>query len=168
MNFRRTLRIATIAASALGVFALTAGPASAAVNPTVATLRVSNGTADFGSGLHANGAPTGLAVVEEFAAELGLVQQIHGTLYVDRTSSGCAGVKFVWKDAGVVVRSQQYSKCGPGGSPNAAANQLAISDHVVSPVSSDGVDTLTVTTGIASGPKGLGALAKTKSVTVSL
>jgi hypothetical protein len=163
MKYRRTIPMAGALAALLAFSAVGhagALPAFGTVT-TVATVKVSNVNADFGSGPHSDGVPTGRAVVTESITTEGISILLRGTLYVDRATAGCAGVEFTWKNAGEVVRTRQVNKCGPGGDPNLSTNQASIFEPLL-----DFADTLTVTTGIPN-PGGFGLL-KTRSVTVSV
>jgi hypothetical protein len=96
MSWHRSSGFCAVAIVALAL--LTAGPALGAVAGIDRELLVGTGgghpgDADFGSGFHANGNPTGpYTVTWNFTPSDGVVRvnaRIKGTRYVDRIGSGC-------------------------------------------------------------------------------
>ena len=88
------------------------------------------GDADFGSGFHANGVPTGpYSVTWDFTPAAGVVQvsaRVQGTLYLDRLGSGLRArllVDFQDLDFNLLAR-RTFQFCGPGFDANNSANQL--------------------------------------------
>ncbi len=89
------------------------------------------GDADFGSGFHANGVPTGpYSVTWDFTPAAGVVQvsaRVQGTLYLDRLGSGCVRllVDFQDRDFNNLAR-RTFQFCASGFDANNSANQQAV------------------------------------------
>jgi len=89
---------------------------------------IEDGAADFGSGLHLNGSPTGTA---DIGLDLSLDTLVHGnvtgTLYWDSTSAGCARmfIDFLDENSAVLHTTGPIDECGAQGG-NALVNQRAI------------------------------------------
>lgn len=96
-------------------------------------VKIDSGNADFGSGTHAFGSPTGNANVTINRAFPGglLNSTVTGTLYWDSLlSPGCARAIVNFQDGtGNTVFSRVNDACGPGGDANSASNQTAIDDY---------------------------------------
>lgn len=95
------------------------------------------GNADFGSGFHANGVPSGPYTVSwDYTAVNGVVvvtARVSGTLYVDRLGSGCSRLLVNFQDINFnnLFATQVVQFCGPGFDANNSANQHAVG--IVSP-----------------------------------
>jgi len=130
---RRPLRILSV----FSVFALalcvTSRDASAAVAGVDRNILAGSnsfpGDADFGSGMHLNGTPTGpFTVTWDYAPINGVVvvtATVNGTLYMDSLFSGCARLKVQFQDINrnIISAPQPTQFCGPGGDANSSANQ---------------------------------------------
>jgi len=98
------------------------------------------GNADFGSGFHANGVPTGPYTVSwDYTAVNGVVvvtARVSGTLYVDRLGGGCSRLLVNFQDINFtnLFATQSVQFCGPGFDANNTANQRAVG--IVSPADS--------------------------------
>ena len=130
----RFLWVAAIVALTLTVFT---SPAWAVIVQT--SLRTINaGRADFGSGSHQFGGPSGNATItydwSTSTGQLRVTGRVRGTLYVDSAfSSACARLVIRFRDstnANLAVR--QIDKCGPGGDANDAHNHLAVDESFTS------------------------------------
>jgi hypothetical protein len=132
MRIVRTARLLGIcsAATVLGLFAFSA-PASAAT-AGVSKGTINGGEADFGTGAHYLGSPTGpYTVTWDYSVSGGTLiktAHIHGYLYVDKLfGGGCARLKILYLNlAGTTITSQTSQFCGPGGDANNQTNQFLV------------------------------------------
>ena len=87
------------------------------------------GDADFGSGTHLSGTPTGpFTVTWDYTPINGVVAvtaTVNGTLYMDSLFGGCARLKVQFQDINrnIISAPQPIQFCGPGGDANSSANQ---------------------------------------------
>jgi hypothetical protein len=138
---------ATFTTRALGLgLALVAGATLAAAPSANAAAagtfagRINGGVADFGSGLHALGAPTGDGTVAwDFSptadgSDLIVTARVRGTLYWDAADPGRARVIVTFEDRSQnVLATRIVDVEGPGGNANLAANQSSINIPFSSP-----------------------------------
>ena len=91
---------------------------------------INNGTADFGSPLHAGGTPLNPAGIALRLREDGRIGgSVDGTLFWDSTSAGCSHLIVQFRDINNVnLRTRTFDACGPnGGNALLASNQKAVS-----------------------------------------
>jgi len=134
MSWHRSRGFSVVAIVALAL--LTASPALGATagidrDSLTGTGGGHPGNADFGSGFHADGFPTGpYSVTWDFTPAGGVVQvtaRVQGTLYLDRLGSGCVRLLVDFQDFdfnNLARRTVQF--CGPGFDANNSANQRAV------------------------------------------
>jgi hypothetical protein len=120
------------------VIALAATGFSFSVGATVVqtTFRtINNGSADFGSGTHSGGGPSGNATITfdwttTATGLLGSTGRVQGTLYWDALfGGGCARLTIRFRNAAnanLAVRT--INECGTGGNANNASNQTAVDE----------------------------------------
>jgi hypothetical protein len=140
MSWHRSSGFCAVAIVALAL--LTASPALGAVAGIDRELPVETGgghpgDADFGSGFHANGNPTGpYTVTWDFTPSDGVVRvnaRIKGTLYVDRIGSGCVRLLIDLQDFDFnLLARQPFPFCGPDSDANNSANQRPVDFSSVS------------------------------------
>ena len=113
----------------LGAFCPPAWGATAAIDKGT----INGGEADFGTGAHYLGSPTGPYTVTwdysvNSAGDLVKTAHIHGYLYVDKLfGGGCARLKILYQNlSGVNVTTQTSQFCGPGGDANNQTNQQLV------------------------------------------
>jgi hypothetical protein len=123
---------------------------------------INNGSADFGSGYHSGGGPTGAATVTydwttTSTGQLGITGRVRGTLYWDSFFGGCSRLIIRFRNsANVDLDVQPFDACGPGGNANATSNKVAIDFSF----SSTALDSIVLTTGVVQGG-GLGGARNT-------
>lgn len=91
-------------------------------------VKINNGTADFGSGSHVFGGPTGDAHVKMEKIFEHLSADVTGTIYYDALAgSGCTRLVLDFKKTdGTVIESDTFNQCGPGGGANNSENKRSI------------------------------------------
>jgi hypothetical protein len=99
------------------------------------TNRVINAdSADFGSGYHSGGSPSGGATVtydwNNSTGQLVSTGRVRGTLYWDSLfGDGCARLTIRFRSANNVnIASRIIDECGPGGDANNAANRTVVDE----------------------------------------
>ena len=99
------------------------------------TSRVINaGSADFGSGYHSGGEPSGGATItydwNTSTGQLVSTGRVRGTLYWDSLfSDGCARLTIRFRNANNVnIASRIIDECGPGGNANNAVNRTVVDE----------------------------------------
>jgi hypothetical protein len=114
---------------ALGAFCPSAWGATAAIDKGT----INGGEADFGTGGHYLGSPSGPYTVTwdysvNSAGVLVKTAHIQGYLYVDKLfGGGCARLKILYQNlSGVNVTTQTSQFCGPGGDANNQSNQQLV------------------------------------------
>jgi hypothetical protein len=119
------------AATVLGLCAFSAPAAAAVAGVNKGTIN--GGEADFGTGGHYLGSPSGpYTVTWDYSVTSGGVlvktAHIHGYLYVDKLfGGGCARLKIQYQNlSGTTITSQTSQFCGPGGDANNQANQFLV------------------------------------------
>jgi len=117
-------------AVAIGGFALKAN--ATVVQTTNKTIN--NGRADFGSGNHSGGGPSGNATItydwSVVGGQIVSTGRVRGTLYVDSLFGGtCARLTIRWRNStNNNLNSISRDICGPGGDANNSANRKAIDE----------------------------------------
>lgn len=98
------------------------------------TRTVNNGPADFGSGNHSGGGPSGPATITfDWSTASGAfvaTGRVQGTLYWDSLfDSGCTRlvIRFL-NSAGTSLRTRTIDECGPGGDANNLANRTGVNE----------------------------------------
>ena len=143
MRFRKLRILPSLAAVALVL--ATAPPALAATAGIDSGLLAGSGgdfpgNADFGSGTHISGIPSGgYTVTWDYTPVNGVVvvtARVAGTLYFDRLGGGCARLLINFQDLSFnnLFATQTTQFCGPGFDANNAANKRGI--NVASPADS--------------------------------
>ena len=96
---------------------------------------INNGKADFGSGTHAGGGPTGNATITydwttTATGQLGSMGRVRGTLYWDSLiGGGCARLTIRFRNAANVnLAVRTIDECGTGGNANNASNKTAVDE----------------------------------------
>ena len=92
-------------------------------------VNINSGQADFGTGLHAFGGPTGSASVKLTHDSVGQVTGlVDGTLYWDALlASGCSQLIIEFRNSnGTTLSTKTIEKCGPGGNANDAGNKQSV------------------------------------------
>jgi hypothetical protein len=130
---RRPLRILSVFSLFALALCATSRDASAAVagvdRDILAGSNSFPGDADFGSGTHLSGTPTGpFTVTWDYTPINGVVAvtaTVNGTLYMDSLFGGCARLKVQFQDINrnIISTPQPIQFCGPGGDANNSANQ---------------------------------------------
>ena len=98
------------------------------------TRTVNNGSADFGSGNHSGGGPSGPATITfDWSTATGTfvaTGRVQGTLYWDALwSGGCTRLVIRFRNsAGTSLRTRTIDECGPGGDANNLANRTGVDD----------------------------------------
>ena len=121
------------AAIAIVACFLLSSTASAIVVET-ANRTLNGGTADFGSGTHSFGGPSGAGVItfdyNTSSGQVVALGRVRGTLYWDAlVSGGCARLTIRFRDRfNNTLVSRQVNHCGPGGDANRSANQAAVDE----------------------------------------
>jgi len=104
---------------------------------------INNGRADFGSGNHSFGGPSGNATItydwSVVGGQIVSTGRVRGTLYVDSAfSSTCARLTIRWRNTGNTnLNSISRTICGPGGDANNSANRLPIDESFQSVILSN-------------------------------
>jgi hypothetical protein len=95
---------------------------------------VNSNDADFGTGTHAGGGPTGSGLVKLTRNNGNVTGLVSGTLYYDSLfSEGCAQMEvFFENSAGTSIHSETIKKCGPGGNANDAVNKKSVDETFTS------------------------------------
>lgn len=114
-----------------------ASPASAAVIETD-IMKIQGGRADFGSGIHAFGAPNRAGTItwsQQAQGDVLLVRaKVEGILYMDSLDPGHARLEVQFRDCnGQVIATRFRNVTGGGGNANLADNQLSVSVTFESP-----------------------------------
>ena len=139
-----TNKIRTVSKSTLAGVIVTVTIAvlsSAAMGVTVQTYNrnLNGGTADFGSGLHSFGSPTGNGIVtfdySYVNNQLLVTARVNGTLYWDSLfSSGCARLTIRYRDYDHNnLAIDQVNVCGPGGDANNSSNKATVNKSFTDP-----------------------------------
>ena len=125
---RRTL-VVVVLSLAMGL--LFAGQINAVVVQT-ANRTINNGRADFGSGNHSFGGPSGAATITfDWSPNAGLIRstgRVRGTLYWDSLfSSGCARLTIRFRNSSnTTLDTRTIDECGTGGDANNASNRTPV------------------------------------------
>jgi hypothetical protein len=87
-------------------------------------VKINNGNADFGSGPHALGGPSGNAVVQLSRDNGSVNGLVNGTLYWDALfGAGCSRIIIDFQTlGGTTLSSKTIDQCGPGGNANDGPN----------------------------------------------
>lgn len=101
-----------------------------APNKRKLSLKVNSNDADFGTGTHAGGGPSGDGLVQFTRENCNVTGLVSGTLYYDSLfSEGCAQIIIDFENSsGTALKSQTIKKCGPGGNANDAGNQKSVDE----------------------------------------
>jgi hypothetical protein len=138
---------ATLTTRALGLGIVLAAGATLAAAPSANAAaagtfagHINGGVADFGSGLHALGAPTGDGTLDwdlsptAGNADLNVSARVRGTLYWDSLDAGRARVIVTFEDRFQhVLATRTVDAPGPGGNANLASNQAHVDVSFTSP-----------------------------------
>ena len=103
---------------------------SQAPNKRKLSVKVNSNDADFGTGTHAGGGPTGDGLVQFTRENCNVTGLVSGTLYYDSLfSEGCAQIIIDFENSsGTALKSQTIKKCGPGGNANDAVNKKTVDE----------------------------------------
>jgi len=101
---------------------------STAPNVKKNDVKINNDNADFGSGLHALGGPSGNGLVQLTRNNGNVVGLVNGTLYYDSLfNEGCAQIIILFENsAGSALKTETIKKCGPGGNANDTVNKTTV------------------------------------------
>jgi hypothetical protein len=91
---------------------------------------INSNDADFGTGTHAGGGPTGSGLVKLTRNNGNVTGLVSGTLYYDSLfSEGCAQMEIFFENsAGTSIHSETIKKCGPGGNANDVVNKKNVEE----------------------------------------
>lgn len=105
----------------------------------VELVKLDGGPADFGSGLHAFGAPTGNGsatwTYEGGVGGLRATVRVKGTLYLDSTEPSCAQLILQFQDqnrATIQTRTREVCNSSRGNNANDSSNKLSIDESFTS------------------------------------
>ena len=136
-SIRRSRALFTSLVIAAAFVVLAPGVQAVIVQTTNRTIN--NGRADFGSGNHSFGGPSGAATITfDWSPNAGLIRstgRVRGTLYWDAAfNAGCARVTIRFRNSANqnLTPARVIDECGPGGDANNSANRTPVDESFAS------------------------------------